>query len=160
MNEWKDLFVATAGAAAALTGLIFVGISINLNKILAHQALPTRASVSLALLMSILLFSVVLLVPVKSLSDTGWLVLTFGLIVWILVTRGDVKIYRKTRQEYKRLFLYNVLLDQVSVLPYIVGGFLLLSGSEAGAYCIVTAFVFSFIKAVSDAWVLVIEILR
>jgi hypothetical protein len=29
MNERHDLFVATAGASAALTGWIFVGVSIN-----------------------------------------------------------------------------------------------------------------------------------
>jgi hypothetical protein len=33
MNEWHDFLVAAADAAAALTGLIFVGVSINLNRI-------------------------------------------------------------------------------------------------------------------------------
>jgi hypothetical protein len=32
-ESWHDLFVASAGAAAALTGLIFVAVSINLAKI-------------------------------------------------------------------------------------------------------------------------------
>jgi hypothetical protein len=30
---WANFFIAQVGAAAALTGLIFVGVSINLNKI-------------------------------------------------------------------------------------------------------------------------------
>ncbi len=34
MNEWHDLFVATTGASAALTGFIFVCVSINLTRIL------------------------------------------------------------------------------------------------------------------------------
>ena len=33
MNEWHDFFLAQAGAAGVLTGLVFVGVSINLQKI-------------------------------------------------------------------------------------------------------------------------------
>ena len=40
---WHDLFVAIAGAVAALTGLIFVAVSINLEQILKFRALPVRA---------------------------------------------------------------------------------------------------------------------
>jgi hypothetical protein len=39
-ERWHDLFVATAGAAAALAGLIFVAVSINLEQILKYPALP------------------------------------------------------------------------------------------------------------------------
>lgn len=40
---WHDLFVAMAGAAAALAGLIFVAVSINLEQILKYRGRPAPA---------------------------------------------------------------------------------------------------------------------
>ena len=41
--EWTDLFVAMAGASAALAGLVFVAVSINVERILQYAGLPERA---------------------------------------------------------------------------------------------------------------------
>ncbi len=43
MTGWENFFVAEVGASAALAGLIFVGVSINLNRILSLPRLPDRA---------------------------------------------------------------------------------------------------------------------
>ncbi|MBS1918513.1 MAG: hypothetical protein JST87_19775 [Bacteroidetes bacterium] len=43
------------GAAAVLTGLIFVGVSLNLTKILSFTSLPNRTLISLLLLLNILI---------------------------------------------------------------------------------------------------------
>ena len=65
MDEWHDFFLAQAGAAGVLTGLVFVGASINLQKILSQpgSGLPGRAADALILLVAVLTASVLLLVP-------------------------------------------------------------------------------------------------
>jgi hypothetical protein len=38
VGEWHDFFLAAAGAAAVLAGLVFVGVSINLEVIMSDPA--------------------------------------------------------------------------------------------------------------------------
>jgi len=57
MDQWQSFFVAEAGASAALTGLVFVGVSINLSRILSFPKLPSRAFGALLLLLTILISS-------------------------------------------------------------------------------------------------------
>ena len=160
MHEWNDFYVAVAGAAAALTGLLFVGISISLTKILSTPILPMRASISLILLAAILIFSVLLLIPLEKKNSIGYEIIALGFVVWIIITRADMKIYTQAPQEYKRHSLFYLLFDQLAILPYIIGGFCIVLIGEAGFYWIVPAIILSFIKSVLDAWVLLIEINR
>ena len=36
MGDWRDFFVAEAGAAGDLTGLVFAGVSMNLERIMSE----------------------------------------------------------------------------------------------------------------------------
>lgn len=48
MDNWHDFLMAEAGAGAALAGLVFVAISINLTKVLENCAISGRAFEALA----------------------------------------------------------------------------------------------------------------
>jgi hypothetical protein len=160
MSEWNDFFVATAGAAAALTGLIFVGVSISLSKILSTPTLPERALISLILLFTIMILSLLSLVPGQSNNMLGIEVLLLGIIVWAAISKIDITTYRKKEKQYKRYYITHMVFNQFAILPYFVGAIIILSVSARGMYWIVLAIIFSFIKAVMDAWVLLIEINR
>lgn len=160
LRDWHDLFVSTAGSAATLTGLIFVGVSINLTRILALPKLPDRALLTLNFLMSILILSMVLLVPNQSSAHVGIEVEIIGIILWLVVIRKDISIYNNTDAKFKRLYLFNLVINQFAVLPYITGGILLLLDLEIGLYFIVAGFIISFIKSIMDSWVLLVEINR
>ncbi len=84
MDEWHDFFLAQAGAAGVLTGLVFVGVSINLPKIVSDpgSGLPGRAAEALILLVGVLTASILLLVPGQGQLMVGAEVLVVGLATW------------------------------------------------------------------------------
>ncbi len=160
MSGWENFFIAEVGASAALTGLIFVGVSINLARILSFPKLPNRALLALVILLTILVMSSLLLVPGQSLLLVGGEVLIVGLVSWTLVLGLDVSILRATEPRYRRSFVLNIALSQLAVLPYLIAGLTVLLSGAAGLYWLVPAVIFSFLKAILDAWVLLVEINR
>jgi hypothetical protein len=160
MSGWENFFIAEVGASAALTGLIFVGVSINLARILSLPRLPDRALLTLIILLTILVVCSLLLVPEQSLWLVGSEVLIVGLVSRVMVLRLDIGILRATDTKYQRTFLFNMALSQLAVLPYIIAGIVVLISGVSGLYWLVPAVIFSFLKAILDAWVLLVEINR
>jgi hypothetical protein len=62
---WHDFFLAAAGASAALLGLLFVGVSINLSAIAADERVDLRARAGQAFtnLVFVLLIGLIMLIP-------------------------------------------------------------------------------------------------
>jgi hypothetical protein len=62
---WHDFFLASAGASAALLGLLFVGVSINLSAIAGQERvdLRGRAGQAFANLIFVLLIALIMLIP-------------------------------------------------------------------------------------------------
>jgi len=158
-SEWTDLFVATAGASAALAGLVFVAVSINVERILSYQGLPERALETVLLLLDVLLISIVSLIPGQSHAALGaeLFVVTFlfGAVIGNLTTiqeaRGD---------EPGRWRLGRWIVRIAGTVPLIIGSLCVLTASGGGLYWIVAGIVFAVAGAVTNAWVLLVEILR
>ena len=160
MQGWENFFLAEAGASAALAGLIFVGVSLNLTKILSVSILPSRALQALIFLIAILIVSSLMLVPGQSWQLVGGELLLVGLIVWGLVSYFAIKMIQAVERQFRRVTIVNAIVDQITTIPYIIAGIAVLSQGEGGLYWLVPATMFSFIKSIMDAWVLLVEINR
>jgi hypothetical protein len=160
MIGWENFFMGELGASAALTGLVFVGVSINLTKIVASSHLPNRALEALVALVAVLFTSSLLLIPGQSFVAIGVEVLLIGLINWGTMLYLQINILRKMEAQYRRNFARIILICQMAALSFVIAGIVLLISGTNGLYWIVAATLLSFLAAFTDAWVLIIEINR
>jgi hypothetical protein len=160
MPGWETFFTAQVAASATLVGLLFVGVSLNLKTILENDGLPDRALAGFYLLLAILVLSSLMLVPGQPLRLIAAEVLAVGTALWLTVTRLAIGSLRRSVTENRHYFVRHLISLQAAVLPYFVGGSLLLAGSQSGLYWIVAAIIVSLFVASFDAWVLLVEINR
>ena len=165
MGDWHDFFLATAGAAAVLTGLVFVGLSISLSEILSNPAygLPGRALEALVLLMAVLIVTSLLLVPGQGRVLAGVEVLVVGAADWLAIVAIHLLQLRNWRSlgAYIRWNLVGrIVMGQAATLPFVGAGVAVLNWGIGGLYLLVAGVILSFVLAVAEAWVLLVEIHR
>ena len=165
MDEWHDFFLAQAGAAGVLTGLVFVAVSINLQQIVSDpdSGLPGRAAEALILLVSVLTASVLLLVPGQSRMMVGAEVLVVGLVTWgcvVTIQLLRLRSWGTMRPDLRKPFVLRMALSQIATLPIVVAGIAVLVAGLGGLYWLVAGMIFSIIVALFEAWVLLVEIIR
>lgn len=161
-SEWSDLFVAAAGASAALAGLVFVAVSINLERILKFEGLPERALETVVLLIGVLLISLVCLIPGQSHVALGLELLAVGLVTAYVIVRQPATSSdpdpdpAAERARVRSRWAVRL----AATVPLIVGGATVLAEGGGGLYWIVAGIAFAIVGAVANAWVLLVEILR
>ena len=158
MGGWGIFFAAQVGASAALAGLIFVSVSLNLAQIIASPHLPMRAFQALVVLLEILIVSSLAIVP-QNPAFLGSEILLVGGAVCALVIYFDGLTFTTAASRYRQRAFARVALSQIAAWLYIAAGIAVLA-SGAGLYWLVPAIIFSYLIAMLDAWVLLIEINR
>lgn len=158
-EAWHDLYVAVAGAAATLTGLIFVAVSINLEKIMSSKRQPARAGEAMGVLLAVLCASICVLVPGQPRALLGIELAVLGAVLLLRTARSPSYRNRPTDAPLNWVVV-PAAIGLFSSVPMVIAGISLSVGHGGGLYWMVAELVFAFGGSALNAWILLIEINR
>lgn len=159
-GAWTGFGDAVATAAAALAGLLFIAISINLRQILAGTGLPSRAAQTLILFATPLVAALLLVVPGQARVMLGLELLATGLVIGAAQVYLDLTTVRGEEETIWRRMLGRVFPEVLSCGCIVIGGATLLARAGGGLYWLVPSVITALVFGLINVWVLLVEILR
>ena len=160
----SEFFVATAGAAAALAGLIIVAMSVSVDKIIAIPGMTSRAATAIGLLIATTVISLAGLIdqPAWAFGAEG---LAFAAAALALAVDSMVRVVRGRGTSSLGAALFKTAIGAVPAILFGVGAVCVLCGgaSNSGAGAAIwigIGALLAIIVAVLNAWVLLVEIKR
>jgi hypothetical protein len=163
--EWANFALAHVGASAALLGLVFVGISINLRDIVGSGALVHRAAEAVMLLGSVLATATVVLIPGqrRGLLSTELIAIAAMTFAAVLFFQRDAVTQSpdpgKGGPPRVSLAIRRTLgLGAAIVIG--IAGITLAAEWGGGLYWLPVAILSAYAGSLTNAWILLIEILR
>ena len=154
---WHDFFLATAGAAAALTGLLFVAISLHMRYVAVDPYFRNLARGSLLGLVSVLVASLIVLVN----QPATWAGIELALFaVLSIVGEGwyDVVSYRRLTGGQAGATLIRSCVGLLLALTAFVGGLTIAFQASPGLYAIAVALILVTAWNLLNAWFLLVGV--
>lgn len=151
---WHDFFVMVGSAAAVLTGLVFVALSLNLGVLLRDPMHRARSIGTLTNFVGTFLICAVALMGDQTHISIG--------IVWLLVALGAGFVYVRPWPVTSRAnppsgrATLRFLTGSVLYLGEVVGSLLVITGLAAGLYIAGASMTLLTVYSVTGAWLLVV----
>ena|SRR5438309_7010613 len=156
---WHDFFLMVGGGAAALTGLVFVAMSLHLDQIALNAAHRHRARTVLTGLTAVFIRCALVLMGKQS----GQAVAVELIVVLIGV---ELVLYRSIRQALAAsdasdpALLWRTIGSFSCLVVEQAGALALFFGNAGGLYVVGVGMMASFIFMVTGAWLLIVGVRR
>jgi len=154
IEAWSSYGVAVCSSSAALTGLLFVAVSVNSAWFSLSKAHRDRAGQALLLLVLPLVTAILLLIPGQTTTSLGIEIVAFGALVGRLFLMLDSEALTGEPEAF-------VIVDRLSprlliAAALIAGGASLIAKRYGGLYWLAGAHVASLLFGLLNAWVFVL----
>lgn len=156
-EQWHDFFLMVGGGTAALVGLVFVAMSINLHIVASDPTHKNRAIGTITGFTAIFLICALALIGNQNHVSIAIDRLAVSVPAMVIYVRGYF-LAVKTGGSATGLSIGRTIGGSTCYLAQVVGSFMLLFGSITGLYIAAVAMVISFISLISGAWLLLMGI--
>jgi hypothetical protein len=153
-NQWHDYFMTVGGGAAALTGLVFVAMTLHLDEIINNPVHRHRARTILAGLTAVFIRCALVLMGGQNAQAVAVELIAVLAVVEVLLYRS---IRQAARDADNRVLLRAIGSFACLVLEQ-VGALILFFGSAWGLYVVALGMMSSFIFMVTGAWLLLVGV--
>jgi hypothetical protein len=154
LDQWNNFFVMVGGGAAALAGLVFIAMSINLSIITQDANHKNRAIATLTGFTAVFMVCALALMGNQNYQWIG--------VEWLAVSLVPTITYVRVYFRARKIGISSVGLSVVRFIEgtacyvaQIIGSVLLISGRIVGLYVASVAMVLSFAFFISAAWLLI-----
>jgi hypothetical protein len=154
ISSWHDYFVMVGGGAAALTGLVFVAMTLHLEEITRDPVHRHRARTILTGLTAVFIRCALVLMGGQNFQAVA-------LDLIIVLTVVEVILYTSIRQAMRsadRGVLYRTIGSFGCLILEEAGAIVLFFGNAWGLYAVGLGMMSSFIFMVTGAWLLLVGV--
>jgi hypothetical protein len=155
-ERWHDLFVMLGGAAGALAGLVFVGLSLHARLVAVDEFHRIRARNLTAGILYVLFAAVFVLIPGQGRSALGSELIVGGIVLGVLFAETPVRFWREMALEMRVRMV--IATGACAVSSY--AGASLIARSGGGMYVLVAAGLVGLAMNVFGAWSLLLGLAR
>ena len=151
---WRDYFVMVGGGAAALTGLVFVAMTLHLDDIVGHPVHRHRARTILTGLTAVFIRCGLVLMGGQSRQAVAVELIAVLVVVEVILYRSTMDAFRAAdRQALLRAVgsFATLVLEQLGAVAFF-------AGASWGLYVVGLGMMSSFVFMVTGAWLLLVGV--
>jgi modulator of FtsH protease len=149
-GEWGNFAIGLTTASGALTGLVFVAVSIRVREVLADPFHRRRTESTFVILLATLTASLLLLIPGQGRVAVALEMLLIG----VVLTYRALHTWPVVRASLRREAVLSYAIGTFAHVLLCLGAISLLAEVAGGLYIVAGALVLELIRALSDIWVL------
>ena len=153
--QWNDFFVLVGTGSAALTGLVFVALTINLSGVAKDATHRYRAINMLSGFTAAFVLSSLALMGHQTYRTLGIEWLLVSLLAAGINTNGYIQGFRLVGSRYA-LSRIRIVGGSACYVGEIIGSLMLCFGSRTGIYVGAIALIVNFYFLVSGSWLLIV----
>jgi modulator of FtsH protease len=154
---WESLFDMVALAAVTLSGLLFVGLSINLRTVVATPAHLARAREALIALTVLLTVAIFVLIPEQGRVPLGIELLVLSIFVWVVSLRLQASTVHHLPARLRRGWIRRLIGLDSAILGITLAGASLITGRMGGFLWLLPTILICLVWSTYNAWSLMID---